>query len=157
MHGRTTAGYQRCSQDCTSKVKDPGMKSLLLPSGSICVSCIATIGLVSITTEEGVTNQQINSIIPNKSEYTYFLYQFLKRSKKTLEAIGAGGSTTFIINKTQFENLEVPVADDSKVTSFNYVVEPMYKKILDVTKENQKLTEMRDLLLPKLMKGEVRV
>ena len=34
-----------------------------LPAGSICVSCIATVGLVSMTTTTSQTNQQINSII----------------------------------------------------------------------------------------------
>lgn len=34
-----------------------------LPPGAVCVSCIATVGLVSITTEETQTNQQINSAV----------------------------------------------------------------------------------------------
>ncbi|MCX6706479.1 MAG: restriction endonuclease subunit S, partial [Candidatus Woesebacteria bacterium] len=133
------------------------MGSLLLPVGSVCVSCIATVGLVSITTEESITNQQINSIIPNNKEYTYFLYQFFKRNKGLLEAFGAGGSTTLIINKSQFENLEIVVPNDSTMQKFHQLVEPMYKKILTISKENQKLATMRDLLLPKLMKGEIRV
>lgn len=38
----------------------------LLPKNTICVSCIATPGLVSITSEESHTNQQINAILPKK-------------------------------------------------------------------------------------------
>lgn len=44
----------------------------MLPKGSICVSCIATVGLVSITTKDSQTNQQINSIIPNSNILTEF-------------------------------------------------------------------------------------
>ena len=34
-----------------------------IPAGSICVSCIGTIGVVSLITEDCQTNQQINSVI----------------------------------------------------------------------------------------------
>lgn len=133
------------------------MKSLIIPQNSICVSCIATIGLVSITTNTSVTNQQINTIIPKKPEYLYFLYLFMKNSKKLLEAIGSGGSTALIINKTQFENIEITNFEEAKVIKFNGVVKFLYGKLYEVMKESQKLAQMRDLLLPKLMKGEIRI
>ena len=44
------------------------LKGKLLPSGSICISCIATPGLVSVTTSDSFTNQQINSIVPHKDK-----------------------------------------------------------------------------------------
>lgn len=133
------------------------MQNLILPAESVCVSCIATVGLVSITTEESITNQQINSIIPNKEYYTYFLYQFFKRNKNLLQAYGAAGSTTLIINKTQFESLNIDVPDDLTMKKFDQLVRPMYKNLLTISEENQKLAAMRGLLLPKLMKGEIRV
>ena len=34
-----------------------------IPAGSLCVSCIGTIGVVSITTQDCQTNQQINSVV----------------------------------------------------------------------------------------------
>jgi len=133
------------------------LENLSLPKGSVCVSCIATVGLVSITTEDSVTNQQINSVIPNRRTLTYFLYQFFKKNKRLLEAYGAGGSTTLIINKTEFENLNILTPEISILEKFHRIVKPMYEKTLAINKENQKLAEIRDLLLPKLMKGEIRV
>lgn len=51
------------------------VKNSLLPSNSICVSCIGSqLGKVVITTEETVTNQQINSIVPNEKTDFLFLY-----------------------------------------------------------------------------------
>jgi type I restriction enzyme S subunit len=55
-------------------------KNKLLPPESICVSCIATVGLVSMNIVESQTNQQINSIIPSKDVYRYFLYLYMKAS-----------------------------------------------------------------------------
>lgn len=41
------------------------LKSLMLPKDSICYTSIASIGLLCLTKEESLTNQQINSIIVN--------------------------------------------------------------------------------------------
>jgi type I restriction enzyme S subunit len=38
-------------------------KKKMIPTNSICVSCIATVGLVSLTVKNSQTNQQINSIV----------------------------------------------------------------------------------------------
>ena len=54
-------------------------KNTLLPENSICVSCIATIGKVIQTVVPSITNQQINSIIPNKnydSDYLFYLFRY---------------------------------------------------------------------------------
>ncbi|KXK57894.1 MAG: EcoKI restriction-modification system protein HsdS [Chlorobi bacterium OLB7] len=45
-----------------------------IPPGSICVSCIATVGKVVLIHEPSQTNQQINSIIPRRPEYSFYLY-----------------------------------------------------------------------------------
>lgn len=53
--------------------------SQTLPPNAICVSCIATVGLVSLTTRESQTNQQINSIICNGNIIiSLHLYDFKK-------------------------------------------------------------------------------
>ncbi len=140
-----------------SKKGSEKMQNMLLPARSICVSCIATVGLVGITTQQSLTNQQVNSIIPNKEELTYFLYIYFKNKKKDLELFGSGGTATLIINKTKFENLDLIIPDKHTLKDFHSMVKPMYEKILIITKENQKLAALRDLLLPKLMRGEVRV
>lgn len=133
------------------------MKNLLLPEGSICVSCIATVGLVGITTEKSFTNQQINTLIPNEEKYTYYLYHFFKNKKKDLELFGSGGTATLIVNKTKFENLDLVIPDRKIMDDFYSLVKPFYEKVLVIIKENQKLAALRDLLLPKLMRGEIKI
>jgi type I restriction enzyme S subunit len=63
----------------------------ILPPKSICVSCIATVGLVSINAKESQTNQQINSIIPQKDYYRYFLYLTMKSYNDLLHSMASGG------------------------------------------------------------------
>ena len=49
-------------------------KSKYLPPNSVMVSCIATVGLVSITSQQCQTNQQINSVVLKNEIDLYFLY-----------------------------------------------------------------------------------
>jgi type I restriction enzyme S subunit len=50
------------------------------------------------------------------------------------------------------------VLPDFKILSiFNEIVDKFYNILIEKVEENQKLAELRDLLLPKLMSGEIRV
>ena len=82
------------------------VRNCLLPPRSICVSCIGSdLGKVVMTIEPTVTNQQFNSIIPNKNFNADFVYYLM-----TL--VGSKTSTAVpIINKSSFSNYEVEVPD----------------------------------------------
>ena len=90
------------------------VKGATLPAGAVCVSCIGNLGYTALTTQKSVSNQQINSIIPNSdfdNDFVYYLMKSLWDEFKNLE----GQSTTLsILNKTLFSKIEVLVPD--KVT-----------------------------------------
>uniref|UniRef100_UPI002B06162A restriction endonuclease subunit S n=1 Tax=Klebsiella variicola TaxID=244366 RepID=UPI002B06162A len=75
MHGRV---FISSTEDNLSLLGAESQLNKLLPEGSLCVSCIATVGLVCITSKPMQTNQQINSIIPKSSKYLYFLFLLMK-------------------------------------------------------------------------------
>lgn len=52
---------------------------------------------------------------------------------------------------------DIVVPDEKTIHAFCSIVSPMYDLIENNTKENQKLAETRDKLLPKLMSGELDV
>ena len=99
-------------------VKTPKMRTI--PKGSIMFTCIASIGKMSIATEECITNQQINSIVPYDefdSEFIYYsllsIVDYIKSTKSS--------STLPIINKTEFSKLilKMPSKDEqSKIAEF---------------------------------------
>ena len=90
------------------------VKGATLPAGAVCVSCIGNLGYTALTTQKSVSNQQINSIIPNSdfdNDFVYYLMKSLWDEFKNLE----GQSTTLsILNKTLFSKIEVLVPE--KVT-----------------------------------------
>ena len=134
-------------------ITELGAKSII-PKNSISVSCIATVGLVSINTVDSQTNQQINSIVINNDYDLYFLFEYLSEQEEFMKSI-AGGSTTYNINKNTFENIEVPYLPKDVLVEFNNSVSSMFEKMKLNQYENERLSQLRDTLLPRLMNGEI--
>jgi type I restriction enzyme S subunit len=51
----------------------------------------------------------------------------------------------------------VVVAEETVMRAFDSLVEPMLKKTVANIHENKTLADLRDLLLPKLMSGDLRL
>ena len=84
-------------------------KNYFLPPGSISYTCIgATVGKSCLNRDYVLTNQQINSIIPNEKHDAHFVYYYLNIITPSIVAI-AGGAATPIINKSSFEGLKIKV------------------------------------------------
>lgn len=128
-----------------------------LPPLSLCVSCIGTAGVVGITSKPSQTNQQINSIVFNEPKNAYFFYALMSQMKEQLDALGSNGSTFTNVNKNKFENMEVFVPNQKTLNEFAEEFEAPFKLILTLQKQNTKLREARDILLPKLMNGQIKV
>lgn len=154
MHGNT---FIFKTTDTLSEIGKESQKNKTLPPKSICVSCIATVGLVSMNIIESQTNQQINSIIPNKDIYRYFIYLFMQSSYDLLHAMASGGTATLNLNTGDFSKMEILKPDDETLKIFHQVIEPTFDKIFINSKQIQTLENLRDTLLPKLLSGEVRV
>lgn len=88
-------------------------KLKILPKGSIVFTCIASIGKMAMTTKDSITNQQINSIVPDEyyeNEFIYYLLISLTTYIKSLPAT----STLPIINKTQFSEIQCKIPKNPK-------------------------------------------
>lgn len=153
MHGNV---FVVSTSQCLSESGSKSQQSTLLPSGCIMVSCIGTVGVVSINPVEAHTNQQINSVIPGNKHFLEFLFCGLKKIKPTLEAIGAS-STMNNVNKSKFSSIEILVPSERLITEFHFAVVSSFELILSLQKQNLALAKARDLLLPKLMSGELTV
>ena len=61
------------------------------------------------------------------------------------------------LSSTAIKESEILVATKNDYENFNKIVKPLFEKILENQLENQKLSFIRDSLLPKLMSGEIDV
>ncbi|HAY42891.1 MAG TPA: hypothetical protein DCY59_04780 [Micrococcaceae bacterium] len=126
-----------------------------LPAGSICVSCIGTIGVVSITTEECQTNQQINSVILANPASREFLFLRLQDAKQALENLGSNGATKGNVNKSKFEAMEIICPPTDLLSDYHHFAKPIFLQILTLARQIQNLRRTRDLLLPRLLSGQI--
>lgn len=153
MHGKT---FVFDTQDSLSEEGFLSQKKKALPAKSINVSCIATVGLVTMNAFPSQTNQQINSIIPDE-DFRYYLYCEMKNSYDLLHAMASGGTATLNLNTGNFSKIPVLEPGEDSLERFNQLVTPMFDKIFKNQTQIRTLTALRDTLLPKLMSGKVKV
>ncbi len=152
MHGNM---FILSTIDSLSMMGADSQANKTLPAGSICVSCIGTIGVVSITTEDCQTNQQINSVILTNPVSREFLFFRLQDVKQALENLGANGATMGNVNKGKFEAMEIICPFEDILTRYHQIVTPMFSETLSLYRKVQNLRRMRDILLPRLLSGDI--
>lgn len=153
MHGQTLIVS---SEEWLSERGANSQLNKTLPTGSVLVSCIGTIGVVAMTTTPAQTNQQINAVIPRHARWQFFAYFILEAIRPQLEAMG-GGVTMANVNKSKFEGVPIIIASNDLITGFDDRVRPMFDLIETLSRQNMCLAKARDLLLPKLMSGAITV
>ncbi|PLB19212.1 MAG: Type I restriction-modification system, specificity subunit S [Flavobacteriaceae bacterium FS1-H7996/R] len=131
------------------------LKNKILPKGSVIVTCIGSdMGKIAVVKNDCITNQQMNSIIVKETFYTDFLYYYLNFVADEIKGIAMGGSTMPMLSKSDFEKIEVMKPEDDILMKFESVMKPMNKLSITYSKENQKLLELKELLLSKLASVE---
>jgi type I restriction enzyme, S subunit len=113
---------------------------------------------VVIAPFDGVTNSSVFVIIPKKDNY-YALLVTILFSENTVNyaSMSASGTKMPVIKWEDLCDMEISLPEEKVLNNFNKIVENFYKAIVKNAEENQKLAALRDLLLPKLMSGEIRV
>ena len=154
MHGNV---FVESSEDRLTEQGSLSQIKKLIPPYSLMVSCIATVGLVSINTKPSHTNQQINTIIPHNKSALFYLYQYIKNNEELLKNMGRGGTTTLNVNTKSFSNIRLFIPSDIALLQFHQIVEGLFKKIELNMQESRTLSLLRDTLLPRLMSGELEV
>lgn len=125
-----------------------------IPALSLNVSCIGTVGLVTINPTVAHTNQQINSVIVSKDKLWELFFE-LRSLKGVMENMASGGTTILNMNKAIFSKLQINLLSPAIRKQFNAYANPIFEQILINDGQNHKLAKVRDLLLPKLLAGQI--
>lgn len=156
MHGKV---FITQTIDNLSLIGANSQATKYISKGSICVSCIATVGLVSLVSRKSQTNQQINSIVPNNLNFSEYLYLYLSQSEmnKYMKSLASGGSATLNMNTSTFSSIQILKPNNEILDLFHKKSLDIFEKILKNEENNQILAQTRDLLLPKLLSGEIEL
>ncbi len=90
-------------------------------------------------------------------DYKIPVFFYLKSIEYQIQN-GSGGTIMKNVNQLTLNALNVSLPrDKGLILAFNNLIKPIFDKISLIQNENQKLTELRDWLLPMLMNGQVKV
>lgn len=137
-------------------IKEDGLKkTVFLKKGELVLSNSATPGIPKILDVDSCIHD--GWLYFPKSELSkYYLYLFFNHIRKELVALGNGSVFTNL--KTDIlKAFPATKADAVTLKEFDSLVTPLFNAMLNVDRENFKLTTIRDALLPKLMDGEIDV
>jgi type I restriction enzyme S subunit len=128
----------------------------LIPSGSVLLSSRAPIGYVAINDVPMATNQGFINIICSNQINSLFLFFWLKFNKERLLSF-ANGTTFQELSKSSFKKIKLILPHQTQMNLFKAIISPMDLQIANNHDEIEKISLIRDALLPKLMSGEIRV
>ena len=130
--------------------------AVIMPRGTVLFSSRAPIGYISIAKNEVTTNQGFKSVIPHPHIGTAFVYCFLKHNLAKIESM-ASGSTFKEVSGGIMKSVPAIIPDAETLEHFSTVTQPLFEQQELLEMENQRLAQLRDALLPKLMSGEIDV
>jgi len=108
--------------------------------------------------DDYLLNQRVAKLVAKNKLYNSFLYCLFKNNnmRTKLEGISKWAAQQ---NLSPIETWELLVClpDDNNIKSFEKIVWPMIWEIISLNKQDENLKQTRDMLLPKLISGEVVV
>jgi len=127
----------------------------------ILITMIGTVGNIYLVQDENI-NFAIKNIGLFKTStnlnYYEYIYLYLKsENMKIFIEQRLAGSTQKYISLSELRKLPIVLPETKILKDFKQVSNVLLKKIYKNEIENQRLKELRDSLLPKLMSGEIRV
>jgi type I restriction enzyme S subunit len=128
----------------------------MFPARSVMLTSRATIGAIAINTQPACTNQGCITCLPNERAPLYFLFHWLTENVPTFQRM-ASGATFKEISRGVFKTIEFLQPPGQLVERFEAVVAPMAEQILALQRQIQNLRRTRDLLLPRLLSGQIDV
>ena len=135
-------------------------KRTKLDKGDILLSSVGTIGEILFLNSNPTNIEFQRSVAIIKADNNKispeYLYNALKSQRRELIAT-AHGAVQQCIFISDIQEFEIPIPSYELVQKYTVVVSPMYERIIALQAENDRLSTLRDTLLPKLMNGEIDV
>ena len=127
----------------------------LAEAGNILVSVRAPVGRINITRDKIVLGRGLASV-RSRTDHQSFLFYALKNHFYAEDIIGTGAIYT-ATNKKELERQTLIEPHRIVLAEFEEQARDIDQNMANLTTQNEKLAQARDLLLPRLMNGEITV
>ena len=129
----------------------------LMPKGTTVLAITgATLGQVSYLEIETTANQSVIGIVDPTGELSEWVYLMIRDRIESIVNHASGGAQQHI-NKDNVNNVQVVIPSRSLALEFKTVVSPMFGEIATLLFQIQTLRRIRDLLLPRLLAGQIDI
>ena len=157
-----TLSLENCS--CVNEDKYGIAKNYEVLPGDVVIALTgATVGKYGIVTKsekQVLVNQRVGFFKLGETPLNKlpFLINSLNQEyfRKTVFVLASGAAQPNI-STDQIDEIQLIIPENEIIKTFNETCKPFYEVIIKNQIENQKLTELRDWLLPMLMNGQVKV
>ena len=124
--------------------------------GDILMSVRAPVGAVNIANTDCCIGRGLSALNSKLGSLSH-LYFLIDVFKKTFENKNTVGTTFGSITKDELYALPVVIPDKSVIEQFEKMAKPIFDRQMKLGEESNRLTKLRDKLLPLLMNGQVVV
>ena len=119
------------------------------------IFCIrATIGLLTICDKKYCLGRGVAGITNIDEMYKEYSYHLIDSSIESFKRL-ATGSVIVGITRDDIQNIKVKVPSPNQIDKFHEIQKPKFQKAECIKEEIRRLSQLRDILLPKLMNGEI--
>ncbi len=138
---------------CTEKhVTELGLKNSstkLYPMNTVFLTARGTVGAIAIAGCEMTMNQSCYAITGTKGMNQYFTHQITLSAIAKLKNEAVGAVFAALVTK-DFDSQMLIEPDNDTIKKYGERIKPVYGYILNIVNQNQKLSELKNLLLSKL-------
>ena len=112
---------------------------------------------VLFTPNNMTVDSHVTIIRASKQEYIYYLGLWATSHEHDFEMLQTGSTGQTDLPRERLKQMQIVLPSDSILSSFSKVIKPIADIRIQKQQENQRLSALRDTLLPKLMSGEIDV
>ncbi|ELB2783932.1 restriction endonuclease subunit S [Vibrio alginolyticus] len=145
--------------DTASKITQEGLKKIssgLLPVDTVLLSSRAPVGYLALAKVPMAINQGYIAMKCNKKLPPEYVLQWCSHNMSEIKQ-RASGSTFAEISKKNFKPIPVVVPTDDVLCAYKKIVKPLYESITENVRQNELLSSLRDILVPKLLSGDIEL
>lgn len=145
--------------DSERKITEKGLRessAKMVPAETILMTSRASVGFFALMDQAICTNQGFINIIPHDDELRmYLLYNLMSRVNEIRG--NAKGTTYPEISKGHFRGMNVVIPWKPLAIEFSRIAGTIVQQVRCLKRSIRQLESARDLLLPRLMNGEIMV
>ncbi len=134
-------------------------KKFYLESGDILIAMtgakLGKVGVIPKTSDKMLLNQRVGKVV-SENPFLFYFYLTSPEIQGYLKGIASASSAQGNISNSDIERIEIIIPEKEIINKFTSSTKKIFELWISNLQQNQKLSQIRDSLLPKLMSGEIR-